>query len=93
MYIITHLLHHSHKYVNKNEFVPNLRKILWLLIILCNYIWWFILLFQDQFYEYMFQQASKTDNKTLLENKGVFVLVHASSGFKHALKGMLYIFN
>ncbi|XP_054712232.1 protein pelota-like [Uloborus diversus] len=44
---------------------------------------------KDQFYEYVFQQAAKTDNKTLLENKGVFVLVHASSGFKHALKEVL----
>ncbi|XP_042901330.1 protein pelota [Parasteatoda tepidariorum] len=44
---------------------------------------------KDQFYEYMFQQALKTDNKTLLENKGAFVLVHSSSGFKHALKEVL----
>lgn len=44
---------------------------------------------KDQFYEYMFQQASKTDNKTLLENKGTFVLVHASSGFKHSLQEVL----
>jgi len=44
---------------------------------------------KDQFYEYMFQQASKTDNKTLLENKSAFVLVHASSGFKHSLNEVL----
>ncbi|KFM65584.1 Protein pelota, partial [Stegodyphus mimosarum] len=44
---------------------------------------------KDQFYEYIFQQASKTDNKTLLENKSSFVLVHASSGFKHSLKEVL----
>lgn len=42
---------------------------------------------RDQFYEYMFQTAVKTDNKVLLENKGKFMLVHASSGFKHSLKG------
>lgn len=42
---------------------------------------------KDQFYEYMFQQAVKTDNKVLLENKGKFMLIHSSSGFKHSLKG------
>lgn len=43
---------------------------------------------RDQFYEYMFQTAVKTDNKVLLENKGKFMLVHSSSGFKHSLKGL-----
>nr|CAD7202348.1 unnamed protein product [Timema douglasi] len=42
---------------------------------------------RDQFFEYMFQQAVKTDNKILLENKGKFMLIHASSGFKHSLRG------
>ncbi|KAK8768020.1 hypothetical protein V5799_005196, partial [Amblyomma americanum] len=41
---------------------------------------------KDQFYEYMFQAATKLDLKVLLENKGKFVLTHASSGFKHSLK-------
>lgn len=44
---------------------------------------------RDQFFEYMFQQALKTDNKVLLENKSKFMLVHSSSGFKHSLKGEL----
>uniref|UniRef100_A0A182Y3H0 Protein pelota homolog n=1 Tax=Anopheles stephensi TaxID=30069 RepID=A0A182Y3H0_ANOST len=44
---------------------------------------------KDQFYEYMFQQAVKTDNKVLIENKGKFMLVHSSSGFKHSLKEVL----
>lgn len=44
---------------------------------------------RDQFCEYMFQMAVKTDNKTLLENKSKFMSVHASSGFKHALKEVL----
>ncbi|XP_063701569.1 protein pelota [Culicoides brevitarsis] len=44
---------------------------------------------KDQFYEYMFQQAVKTDNKLLLENKSKFMLCHASSGFKHSLKEVL----
>ena len=36
----------------------------------------------------------KMDNKTILDNKSKFVLVHSSSGFKHALKGWLQtIFN
>uniref|UniRef100_A0A1W7R9Z6 Protein pelota homolog n=1 Tax=Hadrurus spadix TaxID=141984 RepID=A0A1W7R9Z6_9SCOR len=44
---------------------------------------------KDQFYEYMFQQAVKLDQKLLLENKSRFVLVHSSSGFKHSLKEIL----
>jgi protein pelota len=42
---------------------------------------------RDQFYEYMFQMAVQTDNKTLLENKSKFMLIHSSTGFKHSLKG------
>lgn len=44
---------------------------------------------KDQFFEYMFQQAVKTDNKVLLENKSKFMLIHSSSGFKHSLKEIL----
>lgn len=44
---------------------------------------------KDQFFEYMFQQAVKTDNKVLLDNKSKFMLVHTSSGFKHSLKEVL----
>ncbi|XP_002741246.3 protein pelota homolog [Saccoglossus kowalevskii] len=44
---------------------------------------------KDQFYDYMFNQAVKNDIKLLLENKSKFLLVHASSGFKHALKEIL----
>lgn len=44
---------------------------------------------KDQFMEYMIQQAIKTDNKLLLDNKGKFMVVHSSSGFKHALKGSI----
>ncbi|EFA12200.1 protein pelota [Tribolium castaneum] len=44
---------------------------------------------RDQFYEYMFQMAVKTDNKTLLENKSKFMLIHSSTGFKHSLKEIL----
>lgn len=43
---------------------------------------------KDQFMDYMIQQAIKLDNKIILENKGKFLLVHSSSGFKHSLKGI-----
>lgn len=42
---------------------------------------------RDQFYDYMFQQAVKLDIKVLLDHKSKFMLVHSSSGFKHALRG------
>lgn len=45
---------------------------------------------KDQFMDYMIQQAIKLDNKVILENKGKFLLVHSSSGFKHSLKGILF---
>ncbi|XP_073981649.1 pelota mRNA surveillance and ribosome rescue factor isoform X2 [Rhodnius prolixus] len=44
---------------------------------------------RDQFYEYMFQEALKTDNKLLMDNKSKFLLIHSSSGFKHSLKEIL----
>ncbi|CAH2073560.1 unnamed protein product, partial [Iphiclides podalirius] len=44
---------------------------------------------KDQFFDYMMQQAIKTDNKLLMDNKGKFLLVKASSGFKHSLKEVL----
>ncbi|KAF9421876.1 hypothetical protein HW555_002316 [Spodoptera exigua] len=44
---------------------------------------------KDQFFEYMIQQAVKTDNKLLIDNKSRFLLVKASSGFKHSLKEVL----
>ncbi|KAJ8725779.1 hypothetical protein PYW08_003962 [Mythimna loreyi] len=44
---------------------------------------------KDQFFEYMMQQAVKTDNKLLIDNKSKFLLVKASSGFKHSLKEVL----
>ena len=47
--------------------------------------------FQDQFYEYMFQQAVNMESRQLLDNKSKFVLIHSSSGFKHALKGQWWL--
>ncbi|XP_041977846.1 protein pelota [Aricia agestis] len=44
---------------------------------------------KDQFFDYMMQQAIKTDNKLLIDNKSKFLLVKASSGFKHSLKEVL----
>ncbi|RCH84293.1 hypothetical protein CU098_004607, partial [Rhizopus stolonifer] len=40
---------------------------------------------KDQVYAYIFDQAVKTGNKTVLENKSKFILIHCSSGHKHAL--------
>ncbi|XP_028517947.1 protein pelota homolog [Exaiptasia diaphana] len=37
----------------------------------------------------MIQQATKLEWKVLLENKSKFLLVHSSSGHKHALKEIL----
>nr|WRK57539.1 Pelo protein [Recilia dorsalis] len=44
---------------------------------------------RDQFYEFMMQEAVKTDNKLLLDNKSKFLLIHSSSGFKHSLREVL----
>lgn len=44
---------------------------------------------KDQFAEYMFSQAIKQDYRILTDNKAKFVLIHASSGFKHSLKEVL----
>ena len=44
---------------------------------------------REVFLDYMIQQAIKTDNKVILENKSKFLLVHSSSGFKHSLKEVL----
>jgi len=44
---------------------------------------------RQQFFDYIYQQAVKTDNKILFENKPKFLLVHSSSGFKHSLKEVL----
>ncbi|XP_032513431.2 protein pelota [Danaus plexippus] len=44
---------------------------------------------KDQCFDYIMQQAIKTDNKLLIDNKSKFLLVKASSGFKHSLKEVL----
>ncbi|KAI9271449.1 hypothetical protein BY458DRAFT_586530 [Sporodiniella umbellata] len=40
---------------------------------------------KDQIYNYIFDQAVKTGNKTIMENKSKFVQIHCSNGHKHAL--------
>ncbi|XP_012940350.1 protein pelota [Aplysia californica] len=44
---------------------------------------------KDHFADYLFAQAQKMDDKTLIDNKSKFVMVHSSSGFKHSLKEVL----
>eukprot|EP00053_Salpingoeca_punica_P009830 m.88437 g.88437 ORF g.88437 m.88437 type:complete len:423 (-) comp15185_c0_seq1:143-1411(-) len=44
---------------------------------------------RDQFLEYMFAKAVKTDNKMLLENRAKFVSCHASSGHMQSLREVL----
>eukprot|EP01117_Protostelium_nocturnum_P002069 TRINITY_DN1270_c0_g1_i1.p1 TRINITY_DN1270_c0_g1~~TRINITY_DN1270_c0_g1_i1.p1 ORF type:complete len:400 (+),score=74.60 TRINITY_DN1270_c0_g1_i1:133-1332(+) len=44
---------------------------------------------KDQFFDYMNLEAVRQDMKVLLENKSKFLLVHTSSGHKHALKEAL----
>ncbi|CAO3616600.1 unnamed protein product [Mucor hiemalis] len=40
---------------------------------------------KEQVFNYIFDQAVKTDNKLIMENKSKFVMIHSSSGHKHAL--------
>lgn len=46
---------------------------------------------KDQFLDYLFQEVmhSSDQHRVLLENKSKFMLVHSSSGHKHALKEVL----
>jgi protein pelota len=47
---------------------------------------------KDQFMSYMIQEAVKSENKLILENKSKFMLVHSSSGFKHSLRGAIIFY-
>lgn len=40
-------------------------------------------------YQYIFDQAVKTENKLLMENRPKFLLVHCSSGHKHSLQEVM----
>ncbi|TPX47936.1 hypothetical protein SeMB42_g03035 [Synchytrium endobioticum] len=44
---------------------------------------------KDQLFAYLNAEAIKTDNKAIIENKSKILLVHCSSGHKHALKEVL----
>ncbi|KAF0686090.1 Aste57867_22055 [Aphanomyces stellatus] len=44
---------------------------------------------KDDFLKYMLDYAVRTDDKVILDNKARFILVHASSGHKHALDEVL----
>jgi len=44
---------------------------------------------KDQFFDYLMQESTKTENKVILDNKSKFLLVHSSSGFKSSLKEIL----
>ncbi|SAM06297.1 hypothetical protein [Absidia glauca] len=44
---------------------------------------------KDQLYDYIFDQAVKTDAKVLFENKYKFIQTHSSSGHKHALNEVM----
>ncbi|KAG2175789.1 hypothetical protein INT44_000267 [Umbelopsis vinacea] len=44
---------------------------------------------KDQLYHYIFDQAVKTENKLLMENRPKFLLVHCSSGHKHSLQEVM----
>ena len=44
---------------------------------------------KDDFFKFVMEQAQKRDMRTLLANKERFMLVHSSSGHKHALKEVL----
>jgi len=44
---------------------------------------------RTQFNEYMWEEAQRKDLKSLITNKGKFMLVHSSSGHYHSLKEVL----
>lgn len=44
---------------------------------------------KEDFFKFMTETAVRQDDKLLLENKGKFLLCHASSGHKHALDEVL----
>ncbi|KAI5068035.1 hypothetical protein GOP47_0016380 [Adiantum capillus-veneris] len=44
---------------------------------------------KDQLHSHMLSEATKRELRTIIDNKSKIVLVHASSGYKHALKEVL----
>lgn len=44
---------------------------------------------KDQFYTFIFDQATKTDNKPLLQSRSKFIAIHSSTGHKHSLQEVM----
>lgn len=44
---------------------------------------------QEKFFEYVISEATRTSNRTILDNRSKFVLIHCSSGHKQALREVL----
>ncbi|KAJ3361616.1 hypothetical protein GGF31_002208 [Allomyces arbusculus] len=44
---------------------------------------------KDQLFEYIFAEAVRTEQRTLIENKPKFLVLHCSSGHKHALTELM----
>lgn len=44
---------------------------------------------REQFLEYFWQQATKSENRMLLENRQKFLSAHSSTGFKHSIREIL----
>ncbi|KAG0255583.1 hypothetical protein DFQ27_006191 [Actinomortierella ambigua] len=44
---------------------------------------------REQVYEFIFAEAVRTDNKTLMQNKSKFIMVHTSTGHKQALQEVM----
>ena len=44
---------------------------------------------KDDFFSYLIKDATEQGNKQLLDNRQKFLLVHSSTGFKHALREVM----
>ncbi|KAF8948641.1 hypothetical protein BGZ47_003575 [Haplosporangium gracile] len=44
---------------------------------------------REQLYEYIFAEAVRTDNKTIMQNRSKFIVVHTSTGHKQALQEVM----
>ncbi|KAG0329084.1 hypothetical protein BGZ99_003468 [Dissophora globulifera] len=44
---------------------------------------------REQLYDFIFAEAVRTDNKTIMQNRSKFILVHTSTGHKQALQEVM----
>ncbi|CAO3570171.1 unnamed protein product [Mortierella alpina] len=44
---------------------------------------------REQLYDYIFAEAVRTDNKTIMQNRSKFIVVHTSTGHKQALQEVM----